>query len=381
MTTIKLRGGTAAEWAEANPVLAAREPGVETDTSRQKIGDGVTPWTDLPYFLTDVAADVKFVSRVTPQVGQEVDTRLLTASPDAPGSADFVVTVGQKIFNGTPNPTMFVGYNVDAATGAVIEPGEPGMCEGIESKFDDGSGEPKMEWYGGQFVNPDLSYRRPFFVQANRVTGHLSAVEIAAPHGGAISFQDEAKSRNFGRIGYGGTPDSSRLDVGFGAVSEAFSIVSVARNQHRILVNGRPIAFFHSNPQGGQAGPSFSVGDYIDNMATASFSVGDADPTTTCVRARGRTGQRGDLLTIDDHASRKHFRVTAGHATKRASVVVGFATLATTATDGFFYIPTCDGPPTGVPTSYPGTVPLVFDTVNSRLNVYTDGAWRMMLAL
>jgi len=46
---IQLRGGTAAEWTAANPVLAAREPGVESDTGKQKIGDGVTAWSSLPY--------------------------------------------------------------------------------------------------------------------------------------------------------------------------------------------------------------------------------------------------------------------------------------------------------------------------------------------
>jgi hypothetical protein len=45
----QLRGGTAAEWASANPVLAEREPGVETDTARIKVGDGATQWTDLHY--------------------------------------------------------------------------------------------------------------------------------------------------------------------------------------------------------------------------------------------------------------------------------------------------------------------------------------------
>lgn len=45
----RLRGGTAGEWAAANPVLLAREPGVETDTGAIKYGDGTTPWNNLPY--------------------------------------------------------------------------------------------------------------------------------------------------------------------------------------------------------------------------------------------------------------------------------------------------------------------------------------------
>jgi hypothetical protein len=49
-TTIKLRGGTAAAWAAVNPVLAAREAGLELDTSRIKVGDGATAWASLPYY-------------------------------------------------------------------------------------------------------------------------------------------------------------------------------------------------------------------------------------------------------------------------------------------------------------------------------------------
>lgn len=44
---IAVRRGTAAEWTAANPVLAAGEPGLETDTGIFKVGDGQTPWLSL----------------------------------------------------------------------------------------------------------------------------------------------------------------------------------------------------------------------------------------------------------------------------------------------------------------------------------------------
>jgi hypothetical protein len=47
--TIKLRRDTAAAWALANPVLAAGEPGLETDTDLIKYGNGVTAWNNLAY--------------------------------------------------------------------------------------------------------------------------------------------------------------------------------------------------------------------------------------------------------------------------------------------------------------------------------------------
>jgi len=46
---IQLRGGTAAEWASANPILADREFVVETDTKKSKIGDGATHYNSLAY--------------------------------------------------------------------------------------------------------------------------------------------------------------------------------------------------------------------------------------------------------------------------------------------------------------------------------------------
>lgn len=49
--------------------------------------------------------------------------------------------------------------------------------------------------------------------------------------------------------------------------------------------------------------------------------------------------------------------------------------LATNATSGFTYIPTCAGAPTGTPTLYTGTVPLVYDSTDNRLYIYTGGAW------
>ena len=49
MTTIKLRRGTASEWTTNNPILAAGEMGIETDTRKFKFGDGTTPWNTLAY--------------------------------------------------------------------------------------------------------------------------------------------------------------------------------------------------------------------------------------------------------------------------------------------------------------------------------------------
>lgn len=49
-TRMQQRRGTAAQWTDADPILASGEIGFESDTNQFKIGDGVNHWSDLSYF-------------------------------------------------------------------------------------------------------------------------------------------------------------------------------------------------------------------------------------------------------------------------------------------------------------------------------------------
>ena len=57
-------------------------------------------------------------------------------------------------------------------------------------------------------------------------------------------------------------------------------------------------------------------------------------------------------------------------------VAGGSVALATNATDGFLYVPTCAGTPTGTPTAITGMAPIVVNTTNNKLYFYSGGAWR-----
>jgi hypothetical protein len=59
------------------------------------------------------------------------------------------------------------------------------------------------------------------------------------------------------------------------------------------------------------------------------------------------------------------------------SVITGSqAALATNATDGFLYVPTCAGTPSGTPTAVTGMAPIIVNTTNNKLYFYSGGAWR-----
>ena len=53
-TTLRfqIRGDTAEQWAEKNTKLLVREIGYDSTNRRLKVGDGKTPWKELPYLTT-----------------------------------------------------------------------------------------------------------------------------------------------------------------------------------------------------------------------------------------------------------------------------------------------------------------------------------------
>lgn len=110
----------------------------------------------------------------------------------------------------------------------------------------------------------------------------------------------------------------------------------------------------------GSDGTNFITGAYIE--ARCSGTPGTNDMPTSLL-----------FFTTPDGSATPAERMVMDFL---GNVVVGTAALATTATDGFLHIPTCAGPPTGVPTAYAGRAPMIIDTTNNRLYFYSTGVWR-----
>ncbi len=67
---------SAAEWVSKNPILQAGEFGIENDTQKFKIGDGVTKWSNLPY-VSGITVDAELSSTSTNPVQNKVVTEAL----------------------------------------------------------------------------------------------------------------------------------------------------------------------------------------------------------------------------------------------------------------------------------------------------------------
>jgi len=118
--------------------------------------------------------------------------------------------------------------------------------------------------------------------------------------------------------------------------------------------------------------------------ATASYHQFTANATT------GQTVTDGTLIGIDASGNAIFNNQEAAYInflssnTQRAritalgSLVVGnnSSALATTATDGFLYVSSSSGAPTGVPTTQTGSVPVHVDATNNAMYMYTNSAWR-----
>lgn len=75
----QFRRDTAANWTSVNPILLDGELGIEVDTDKFKIGDGVTAWNSLPY--GGIKGD-------TGEIGRSIVSVARTSGTGAAGTTD-----------------------------------------------------------------------------------------------------------------------------------------------------------------------------------------------------------------------------------------------------------------------------------------------------
>ncbi len=88
-----LRRDTASNWTRVDPVLELGEKGVETDTGREKVGDGSSLWSALSYNTTLSALKLPSYTVATAPTSQTAGSLIYVSDEVDGGTLAF--------FNGT----------------------------------------------------------------------------------------------------------------------------------------------------------------------------------------------------------------------------------------------------------------------------------------
>ena len=224
-----------------------------------------------------------------------------------------------------------------------------------------------------------------------------AADTLAASTGGSERLRVDSS----GNLGIGTASPSARLDLGTVVGKDVLVLYSGGSgSQYGLGITGGLLDIYTANTGGitfnRRNGAAFTEMMRLDS--SGNLGIGTASPAGR-LDVVGGTGIRVN----EDGAGTKVIQVRSNFAgiapainvstndplllqtnntermriTGAGNIVAGAsAALATTATDGFLYVPTCAGTPTGTPTAITGMAPIVVDTTNNKLYFYSGGQWR-----
>jgi len=114
LVRIQIRRGTAQQWIDINPILSSGERGLETDTRREKIGNGVDVWTALPYITSFSTENINPTDSTDNSVFFPV---FIADTGNNTPRIKKTITAGSTVFSFNPSTSLLrVGGTVEAAT-------------------------------------------------------------------------------------------------------------------------------------------------------------------------------------------------------------------------------------------------------------------------
>lgn len=126
-TRMQQRRGTAQQWTDADPILAAGEIGFEVDTNQFKIGDGVNHWSDLSYFknLEDLGGSlddyILLTEKGLPGGVAVLDVNGLIPISQLPGGAALDAEVDTLVTNAIDTLSENVNSSLDTMNNALAD--------------------------------------------------------------------------------------------------------------------------------------------------------------------------------------------------------------------------------------------------------------------
>jgi len=192
-TKIRLRRGLASEWTNNDPILGLGEVGLEVDTKNFKVGDGLTSWSSLEYYIT--STDNYYLKT-------EVDS-LLNSKADLVDFQNLNLKL-DEIFTDTNEPTghrdrteSVMAFDESTRTLSIAPVGESFTVYVTGNKIDVSTEiSVQIPNVSGNYFfyideNGDLSYQTSFSVSLLNTKAYTAFVHYNANTGKAVSFGEE----------------------------------------------------------------------------------------------------------------------------------------------------------------------------------------------
>jgi hypothetical protein len=232
--------------------------------------------------------------------------------------------------------------------------------------------------------------------------GNVWGIEIgsSAKNSNALTFQldyggtnsEKMRLDSSGNLGIGTSSPSTRLQVNGGYISQSDGTVTTYMGSDGTgslfgTITNQYLRFVTNNTERMRLDTSGNLGIGTTSPAVR-LHVNGTGTTTTRISANtsgnaalelNAEGTDGGVLLFNRSTIAMEISTSGGVCGAfdgTRNVTIGAGALATTATNGFLYVPTCAGTPTGTPTAKSGFAPIVVDTTNNKLYFYSTGVWR-----
>ena len=252
---IQFRRGTAAEWASANPTLAAGELGYESDTGQIKIGNATDTWTNLSYSAVSQSYIDDAISNVVGLAPETLDTlnELAAAIGDDPS---FVTTIAGDIAAAQSAAQVYTdneltAHDVSTNVHGIADTAELETRTGAQTKADNAQAN------AASYTDTALSN---LVASAPDTLNTLN--ELAAALGDDPNFATSLATTIGTKLTF--VADTAENFIAANAVTE-LNTIYIATNQTDVITIGNGVTAFNDAPRVGRA--------YTDDQITIHADV------------------------------------------------------------------------------------------------------------